>query len=141
MEETVCDIEVLACDLNVLAGANGERLVKGDALVPPASRTRSSRTTNSASLIPRDDSWCTWFSAGLPSSEERGTSLDAVNAKVTDVAVSVAAVYKEEEIDERVGMIVVGVPAIATRFGLLSEMPPHGSPASRQRPADYCSPP
>ena len=55
MEETVCDIEVLAGDMDVLAGANGERLVKGDALVPPACRNRSSRMANSDSLKLNDD--------------------------------------------------------------------------------------
>ena len=49
MEETVCDMDVLAA-------ANGEQLVHGDLLVPPASRTRSSRATKSASVMPSDDS-------------------------------------------------------------------------------------
>ena len=97
MQEAVCDIKVLAGDIHVLEGANGERLVKGDALVPPVSRTRSSRVTNSALLIPSDDSGYTWVSACLPSSEEEGTSIDPD----ADVAVGVDEVHKEEEEEER----------------------------------------
>ena len=55
MEETVCDIKVLAGDMNVLAGANGERLVKGGALVPPACFTRSTSMVNSDLPILDDD--------------------------------------------------------------------------------------
>ena len=55
MEEMVCDVKILAGDMNVFAGANEERLVKGDALVPQACRTRSSRMATSDSLILNDD--------------------------------------------------------------------------------------
>ena len=75
MEEAVCDMEVLAGDIDVLAGANGERLVKGDARVPPASRPLSSRAINSASLIPSDDSGYTWVQHACHHQMERAPAL------------------------------------------------------------------
>ena len=89
----------------MLVDASGERLVNGDSLVPPTARTLSSSAIKSASDMPSEECGNTWVSARLPASEGGGTFFDPANAEVTDVAIGIAVVFGEEDVDETVDII------------------------------------
>ena len=52
MDEVGCEMGEFACDTEVLACPNGDRLEKGDSLAPPTARTLASNARRSDSDMP-----------------------------------------------------------------------------------------
>ena len=52
MGEIVCEALELSCDMEVITCPNGDRLEKGDSLVPPTARTLASKARSSDSDMP-----------------------------------------------------------------------------------------
>ena len=86
--------------MEILAGANGNRLSNGDDPVHPACRARSSSSINSASLMSSDDLNNDGVSANLPSLAGRVASPETENTETPDVP-GIAEVCREEDVDEK----------------------------------------
>ena len=127
-----------ACDMEVLACANGERRENRESLAPPTARTPASRTRISFGHADRCRK--NRLISPLPgSSMEGGTFPDSVNTEILDESTCALGLYikEEEEVDKGVD-IIVGVFVRVERLGEIPALPPHGS--RRCQPSTSCRP-